>query len=281
MKNFYSFLLLFVFHWFFSQDFFYKSDATSVAVVGQESTITFEKPAINKGGDFSEDKSVKPGILNFLDANLNTFVNLGYKIIKNKIDRDVLKYTDSFSVKRTYLYDNRLPAFKIKREIITKDTKERITAFSATFIPSIVKNNALVYKLLHVECNLSGAKVWEKTNFNNYEIKLNMVYSSGDKKEIHAFNTLKIPLVEIGNSEKFNIYDENNEYKYATDLFIIPDDFVLLEMFASVQETSASKVKADKVQRIKDDYSEDTKVIVDKFIRYLREHNKLGKEENQ
>ena len=83
MKNFYSFLLLFVFHWFFSQDFFYKSDATSVAVVGQESTITFEKPAINKGGDFSEDKSVKPGILNFLDANLNTFVNLGYKIIKN------------------------------------------------------------------------------------------------------------------------------------------------------------------------------------------------------
>lgn len=281
MKNIFSFFLLLVFHWCFSQDFFYKSDATSVAIIGQESTITFEKPAINKGGDFSEDKSLKPGILKFLDVNLNTFVNLGYKIIKNQIDKDVLKYTDTFSVKRTYLYDNRLPVFKIKREIITKDTKERITAFSATFVPNIVKNNALVYKLQNVECNLSGAKVWKKTNFNNYEIKLNMIYSSNNNKQNHAFNTLKIPLVEIGNSEKFTIYDENNEHKYATDLFIIPDDFVLLEMFASVQETSASKVKADKVQRLKNEYSEDTKVIIDKFIRYLRDNNKLGKEADQ
>ena len=51
--------------------------------------------------------------------------------------------------------------------------------------------------------------------------------------------------------QQFNVLDENNDYKYITDLFVIPDDFCFVRSFVSVQETSASKVKADKVQRLK------------------------------
>ena len=98
------------------------------------------------------------------------------------------------------------------------------------------------------------------------------------KKEIFAFQNVKVPLVEIGNAAQFNVLDENNDYKYITDLFVIPDDFVLLEVFVSVQETSASKVKADKVQRLKNEYSDDSKQIVDKLIKYLRDNKKLQKE---
>ena len=278
MKKFYFLFLIFVVQISFAQDFFYKKDASSIPIVGEESLVIFEKPPVNKYEELNAEKSIGPSFLRFFDTNLNTFVNLSYKIIKNQIDRDVLKYTDSFSAKRTYLFDQRIPAFKVKREIVTKNQKERLTAFSAQFIPEIIKGNALVYQLHHIECNASGAKVWEKTNFNNYEIKINIAYQSGGKKEIFAFQNVKVPLVEIGNAEQFNVLDENNDYKYITDLFVIPDDFVLLEVFVSIQETSASKVKADKVQRLKNEYSDDSKKIVDKLIKYLRDNKKLQKE---
>ena len=56
-------------------------------------------------------------------------------------------------------------------------------------------------------------------SYTHLDVYKRQVYSSADKKEIHAFNTLKIPLVEIGNPEKFAIYDENNEYKYTCLLY--------------------------------------------------------------
>ncbi len=60
---------------------------------------------------------------------------------------------------------------------------------------------------------------------------------------------LKVPLVEIGNAEQFNVLDENNDYKYITDLFVIPDDFVLLEVFVSV--TGNQRFKSESRQSSK------------------------------
>lgn len=283
MKKIYFIFLVFAVQINFAQDFFYKKDASSIAIVGEESIVVFEKPAINKFQEeenVNYEKSFTPSLLHFLDTNLNTFVGLGFKVVKNQIDRDILKYTDSFSAVRTYLYDAKVPGFKIKREIVTKNGKERIPAFSAAFQPRIVKGNALVFQLQDIDCTASGAKVWEKTNFNNYDIKITISYQSQGEKKIFIFQDVKIPLVEIGNKENFNVYDESNEYKYITDLFVMPDDFILLDLSVAVSETSASKVKAEKIQRIKDEYADDSKKIIDRFIQYMRENKKLDREAN-
>lgn len=283
MKKIYFVFLVFAVQINFAQDFFYKKDASSIAIVGEESTVIFEKPTINK---FQEDENVNyekgftPSLLHFLDTNLNTFVGLGFKVVKNQIDRDILKYTDSFSAVRTYLYDAKVPGFKIKREIVAKNEKERIPAFSAQFQPRIIKGNALVFQLQDIECTASGAKVWKKTNFNNYSFKIFISYQSQGEKKIFAFQEVKVPLVEIGDTENFNVLDENSEYKYITDLFVIPDDFILLDVSVVVEETSASKVKAEKIQRIKNEYADDSKRIIDRFIQYMRDNKKLDREAN-
>ena len=84
MKKFYFLFLIFVVQISFAQDFFYKKDASSIPIVGEESLVIFEKPPVNKYEELNAEKSIGPGFLRFFDTNLNTFVNLSYKIIKNQ-----------------------------------------------------------------------------------------------------------------------------------------------------------------------------------------------------
>ena len=88
MKKFYFLFLIFVVQISFAQDFFYKKDASSIPIVGEESLVIFEKPPVNKYEEINAEKSIGPSFLRFFDTNLNTFVNLSYKIIKNQIDKN-------------------------------------------------------------------------------------------------------------------------------------------------------------------------------------------------
>ena len=47
MKKFYFLFLIFVVQISFAQDFFYKKDASSIPIVGEESLVIFEKPPVN------------------------------------------------------------------------------------------------------------------------------------------------------------------------------------------------------------------------------------------
>ena len=85
MKKFYFLFLIFVVQISFAQDFFYKKDASSIPIVGEESLVIFEKPPVNKYEEINAEKSIGPSFLRFFDTNLNTFVNLSYKIIKIKL----------------------------------------------------------------------------------------------------------------------------------------------------------------------------------------------------
>ena len=119
-------------------------------------------------------------------------------------------------LQRTHL-DQRIPAFKVKKKSLPK-IKRKINSILRTIYSEIVKE--MHWLSNHIECNASGAKVWEKTNFNNYEIKLILLINLEVKRNL-GFQNVKVPLVEIG----VNCLDENNDYKYITDLFVISDDF--------------------------------------------------------
>ena len=58
MKKFYFLFLIFVVQISFAQDFFYKKDASSIPIVGEESLVIFEKPPVNKYEEINAEKSI-------------------------------------------------------------------------------------------------------------------------------------------------------------------------------------------------------------------------------
>ena len=58
MKKFYFLFLIFVVQISFAQDFFYKKDASSIPIVGEESLVIFEKPPVNKYEELNAEKAL-------------------------------------------------------------------------------------------------------------------------------------------------------------------------------------------------------------------------------
>ena len=180
-----------------SQSNFYKKDGKKVSIVGEQTilefndNITLVRPSIKKEG-FAET---------LIATLLPSIIDLGIKISTDIIENKIKKYTSEFSVRNTYINEEKyISSFKVERKIKLKDkVGGNESAFSIEFQPIKVDENAFILAINDISTIYSGAKSKKYYNSNDYTIEIKISYFDGKEKKEQTSAPIIIQLFEIGN----------------------------------------------------------------------------------
>lgn len=275
MKTILTIALLTISTFGFCQSKFYQKDGKKFSVIGEQATLTFTDSVIPIPEKVHEAGFVAP----LIAALLPGFIDLGFKITTDIIEKNLKKFTSEFSARNTYTNDtNYVSGFKVERKIMLKEAEKKENAFVMEFIPKQVGSNAFVFGLEKISVPYSGAKTKKGYNRNGYTVEIKVTYYDGKEKKEQTSAPIAVQLVEINSVGSFELKD-GSKHLYLSDKFPLNADFVISEVSVKIVETNTAKVKAEMIKSIYDKYSDNAKESAKSIVNFYIEKSKDKKDE--
>ncbi len=258
-------LMLFA-HLTIGQTKFYDAEGKKKPVIGEETLLTFtEGTPIPTNTTGAAEGFLATGIVAEV---LPSLIDLGFKISSNLIEGRVKKFTNEFSTRNTYIGNiDTVPAFEVKREVMLKEGNKKEDALLMRFVPVMVDTGWLAYRMDSLICTLSGAKVKKKYPYNDYVVELKVRYYDGKKEQEKTMSPITVSLVKIGGEM------QGESGKYLSDPIAVGANFRLLGVEAKIVETNVSKVRAEKIKALAENYGDDVKDQVKTIVNYYIDKN--------
>lgn len=259
----------------FCQSNFYKQDGTKISVIGEQATLTFTENNIP-----IPEKVVEAGFAETLIASLLPgFIDLGFKITTDIIEKNLKKFTSEFSARNTYINDKQyISGFQVQRKIVHKEGGKKEDALVMEFIPKPVGTNTFVFALESISVPYSGAKSKKGYNRNDYTLEIKVTYYDGKEKKEQTSAPIAVQLVEIASGGSYELKD-GSKYLYMSDKFPLNADFTISEVSVKIIETNTAKVKAERIKSNYDKYSDDAKETAKNIVNFYIEKSKDKEDE--
>lgn len=264
----------------FSQTKFYQKDGKKVNVIGEKTTLTFNSDQLGRPAN---PEGFAAGAA--LASLVPSLIDLGFKISTNVIEKNLKKYTNSFTARNAYSEPKQYASgFTVERKIRIKKTTSNSQAFSVKFTPLKVDDNTFVFAVNELSVAYSGAKTKKGYNLNDYAIEIKVTYYDGKEKKEQTSSPISIQLFELSSSEELLSGDGKNasQYKYISDKFPLNPTFVISEISVKIVETNAAKVRAEKIKDFSDNYADDAKDLIKNIVNlYIEDTNKTEEDESE
>ncbi len=280
MKTILTIALLTISSFGFCQSNFYKQDGSKFSVIGEQATLTFTDKNLS-----IPTKVDKAGFAETLIASqLPGFIDLGFKITTDIIEKNLKKFTSEFSARNTYINDKQyVSGFKVQRKIVLKEGEkkqgeQKEDALVMEFVPRPVGSNAFVFALESISVPYSGAKSKKGYNRNDYTVEIKVTYYDGKEKKEQTSAPIAVQLVEIAPGGSYELKDDTT-HLYMSDKFPLNSDFTISEVSVKIIETNTAKVKAEMIKSIYDKYSDDAKETAKNIVNFYIEKSKDKKDE--
>lgn len=258
----------------YGQTSFYKADGSKIKVIGEQTTLMFNHhrtlrlPPKTESASFSET---------LIASLLPSIIDLGFKISSDVIEKNLLKYTNEFSGRNTYINNNSyLSSFELSRKLLIKGETEKLESFRLSVIPIELDTKTFYFAIDNIMTSFSGAKTKKDLSHNDYTIEIKLTYFDGKEKKEQSSSPITVSLVRIGQTD----YEvkKGEDYLYISDKFPITDD-PISEISIKIIETNSGKVQAEKVKASYDKYSDDIKEGAKNVINFYIEKSKESDED--
>lgn len=275
MKTILTITLMTISSFGFCQSNFYKQDGIKISVIGEHATLTFTDNNIPIPKKVEEAGIVETPIASLLPG----FIDLGFKITTDIIEKNLKKFTSEFSTRNTYINDKQyICGFKVQRKIVHKEGGKKEDALVMEFIPKQVGTNTFVFALESISVPYSGAKSKKGYNRNDYTLEIKVTYYDGKEKKEQTSAPIVVQLVEIASGGSYELKD-GSTYLYMSDKFPLNADFTISEVSVKIIETNTAKVKAERIKSNYDKYSDDAKETAKNIVNFYIEKSKDKEDE--
>uniref|UniRef100_S0DFQ2 Uncharacterized protein n=1 Tax=termite gut metagenome TaxID=433724 RepID=S0DFQ2_9ZZZZ len=247
------------------------SDGTRHKYVAEETDIIFSKR--------ESDEGAVSGSVEVLSSLIPTAVKMGFRLADSMFARQARRYKAEYVRFQSNLYAGDRgyapKSITFRRKILfDNESDDYGTALEIKFKKRAIEDldGAIVYYIDTIVLNYSSAKVLKGDRLD-YTITLEPVtYSNKDKEQ----KRLKIAPIIIRSVKDgcsgYATEGTDEDLRYRTEIFMIPEDTYLLGMTINVTESNPRVVGIEKLRNIWNAYGNDAKTgIVDPLGRHAAE----------
>lgn len=237
-----------------SQNYVYNSKGNKKPFETEDIDLLFAKSSIKFSPQEEQQTRLFP-----LIAIIPTVVDLVFQLTNSSLKNRVKKFTAEYSKQKSYLEagDSVVPDFLFYRKINNKDQALEIS-FKAETISGL-KPRGIIYYVDYIELNFSAAKSIISNGKFDYSIELKPTFLVSGEKRVQELPPIAISSVKFGKTtfEKF---------KHRTNLILLPDGAVFVDLSVKIIESNPEKVRAEKILSIWNDNKESAKTIINNFL---------------
>lgn len=212
-------------------------------------------------------------------------LDLGFKVVTDILEKREAKFSGEYQVQKSYLNSGskNIPELTFIRKVTIKEDGKTITktALSIELKPkaiinevtfkvkngnttkdSIVKKTiGFIYYVSSIELAYSKAKWKTKYHVLDYTLEINPTLWIDGEKKAQELAPISMTGIEFG-KQTF----EEGDAKFRTAFIPTPEDALFLDAGIKIVETNPTKIKAEKILDVFNDYQGDIKDMIKHFI---------------
>ena len=266
-----------------SQTKSYDKHGNKKSCIVEDLSIIFQKSnvTIPTSFDLHKNDTKELSIAFLISTALPAVINTGFKFIDSQLKKKVMEYQAEYFHSSSYLDAGSftMPDFTFKRQIWhSNDNTEGETALLINFKAKEISklSGVMVYYVDSIEQNYSKARV-NKNDRLDFTIVITQTFIDKNGTAT-SFDLSPFSIRSLN----FDTYKEKTDnYKYMTDIFVLPKDAFLSKISVKIIETNPKKYTTEKILNNWTLYKDDLKEgIIDPIVsQFLKD--KLQEEDDE
>ncbi|MDC6362550.1 MULTISPECIES: hypothetical protein [Flavobacteriaceae] len=196
--------------------------------------------------------------------------------IEKYLDKRAKSFVGEYEASNSYkeFYEKDLPNIHFKRTGIVKNSDTTLLSIELKAVQPKKEYPLAYYYVNSLELSLSKARTKSGKSTLDYSIEITPYFlkvkqeTTGGNVKIEPAEEVKIDPIKITGVD-FGITngsDKNDKHKYRTGLFTIPAGHLLAGVKLKIIESNPTKIEAEKVLALYNEYKDDAKTVVNYFL---------------